>query len=242
MTARLVSALVLAGPAVVGSRIESPLVTIVGPLLALIAIGEARRRRRRRRAIAEADALPVLVERLIQQLRSGASLLQACRQADEPLLMTGRSRSVTANGPGSAGPLGSLIDAIDGGETLAEASRHLGSTADPSLRLLAMTLEVLADNGGPAVPALQRLRHTLVGRAHRRHRAEAQAAGAVASAALLALAPALFALVLAGLEPDLANYYLHETGGLACAAVSIGLSSAGWWWMQRSLDHHVAVE
>ncbi len=236
MAGRWSAVLAAGGPALLGVALASPLVAVVGPLLALAGGGEVRRRRRQRRATAEADALPVLVERLIQQLRSGASLLQACRLADEAVVPADRRPS------GRPGPLAPLVGAVDRGATLAEASRRLGSAGDPSVRLLALTLEVLAVNGGPAVPALQRLRHTLVGRAHRRHRAEAQAAGAVASAALLALAPILFAMVLAGVEPALARFYLDEPGGVACAAASLGLSIAGWWWMQHSLDRLVATD
>lgn len=200
-----------------GVVVGSPVVAVTGSVLAVVGLVEWRRHRGRRVVAARAAALPLAVDHLLHQLRSGASLRQACRGVEAELLQP-------------------LVIALERGATLVDAARVLGAgPVDPSVRLVATTLEVLAANGGPAVPALQRLRHTLVGRAHRRHRAEAQAASALASAALLALAPALFALVLSGVEPTLARFYLREPLGAVCATASVLLSLAGWLWIQRSI-------
>ncbi len=200
-----------------GLLARSPLVVVTGSLVVALGLAEWGRRRRWAVEAARADALPPAVDHLVQQLRSGASLVQACRGLE-------------------ADRLRPLVEALDRGATLVDATRVLGAGAgDPSVRLVATTLEVLATNGGPAVPALVRLRHTLVGRAHRRHRAEAQAASAVASAGLLAAAPALFAVVLSGAEPELAGFYLWEPLGAACATGSVALSAVGWFWLQRAV-------
>lgn len=208
----------------------SPLLASTGPLVVVLVVVEARRRRRWRADLAWAEALPASVDHLIQRLRSGASLSQACRSLGRD--GGGAERRAVAD----LGPLRHLTDAMERGATLVEASRSLGRQPDPSLRLLATTLQLLATNGGPAVPALRRLRHTLVGRAHRRRRSQAQAASALSSAGLLVLAPATFALILAGTEPELAHFYLHDGMGAACATASVVLSAIGWWWI-----HHLVA-
>lgn len=206
-----------------GVLAASPLVAIVGPLLVIAGVAELTRRRERRADLDRVETLPVLVDRLVQELRSGASLGQACRQL-------GSSPGALAVDPSA---LRLLVVELDRGSGLPDASRALATQAgDPAVRLIAVTLDVLASNGGPAVPALRRLRHTLIGRVHRRHRSEAQAASVLASAALLVVAPVLFAVLLAGAEPDLARFYGRELLGAACVAASVVLSALGWWWIQ----------
>ncbi len=223
---RVAGALAVPILAVTGILIASPLVACTVPIVIGLVVVEAERRRRTRAEMARADALPLFVDHLLQRLGAGASLGSACR-------------SFTGVGPGVDGRVAVLDPLLDGlarGSTVVEASRALGHQPDPSVRLLATTLRLLATNGGPAVPALRRLRHTLIGRAHRHRRAQAQAASALSSAGLLVLAPTGFALVLAGTEPALARFYLHRPLGAICATVSVLLSWLGWWWIQRLSD------
>lgn len=225
--ADLVGLSALPALAVAGVMVGSPLVAVTGPIVAALLLGEVRRRRRWRADLARADALPVAVDHLLQRLRAGSSLTRACQTL----------------GPGLAGDLlGPLTNSLTQGQTLGRASRALGVDADPSVRLLATTLRLLAANGGPAVPALRRLRHTLIGRSHRHRRAQAQAASALSSAGLLVLAPAAFALVLAGIEPDLARFYLRDPVGAGCATGSVLLSALGWWWMHRLVGRFRSVD
>jgi len=223
LAARVVGLSAVPVIAVAGMLAASPLVACTAPIVVLLVLAEAGRRQRLGAEMARADALPLFVDHLLQRLGAGASLGSACR-------------SFTGRGPGADGGaeiLGPLVDALARGATVVEASRALGRQPDPSVRLVATTLRLLATNGGPAVPALRRLRHTLIGRAHRHRRAQAQAASALSSAGLLVLAPAAFAVVLAGTEPELARFYLHHPLGATCATVSVLLSSLGWWWIQH---------
>ncbi len=206
---------------VVGLAVASPLIAVAGPIAIAGIVFEVRRRRRRQATLAEAEALTTAVDQMVQQLRSGASLYQACWVASR-----GRSR------PAGFGPLSASLRA---GSTLLEAIGALRNSPDPSVRLTALTLTVLATNGGPAIPALQRLRHTLMGRLHRQRRAEAQAASALSSAGVLVLAPSLFSVVAAGVEPALTEFYLRRPLGAACVVCSLMLSASGWWWMQRTV-------
>lgn len=218
----LVTVIAVGSVSVVGSLVHSPLLAVTAPLVIVLAIVESRRRRRWRAELARADALPVVVDHLLQRLGAGSSLSSACR-------------SLAAVGGAGAQVSDPLVVALGRGSTLVDASRAIGTHPDPSVRLLATTLRLLATNGGPAVPALRRLRHTLIGRAHRHRRAQAQAASATSSAGLLVLAPGAFAVVLAGTEPALARFYLNRPLGAACASASILLSALGWWWIQHLL-------
>ncbi len=220
---RLVGSLAAPMTVVAGVLVASPLVAFTVPIVVLLVVAEAGRRRRLRAEMARAEALPLFVDHLLQRLGAGASLSTACRS------FTGTELAAD----GGAAILDPLADALDRGSTVTEASRALGRQPDPSVRLLAATLRLLATNGGPAIPALRRLRHTLIGRAHRHRRAQAQAASALSSAGLLVLAPAAFAIVLAGTEPELARFYLRRPLGAVCATVSVLLSGLGWWWIQH---------
>lgn len=187
-----------------GLGLQSPTVCSSGPLLVLIIWIECRRRHRVQ-LMGETERLLVqTVDRLIAGLRSGASLAQA-RGVVEPLLAAGD------------------------GETQRRAD--VGPTG--SEQLLSVTLDVLADKGGPAIPPLQRLRHTLMGRVNGRRRAEAESAQALASAGLLVLAPGVFGLAVAAIDPATARFYLFDVLGSVCVFVAVVLAAVGWTWMQR---------
>jgi Flp pilus assembly protein TadB len=62
------------------------------------------------------------------------------------------------------------------------------------------------------------------------------ASQARASAAVLVAAPAVFAIVLAAVDPRLATFLLTHPGGAACVGVGLLLDGTGLWWMQRIVD------
>jgi Flp pilus assembly protein TadB len=83
------------------------------------------------------------------------------------------------------------------------------------------------------VPALQRLRHTLILATQSRQQADAEAGQAMASAGLLVAAPAIFAVAVGALDRAVARLYLYEAAGVACVLAALLLSFFGWSWMQR---------
>ncbi len=141
-----------------------------------------------------------------------------------------RPRSVTG-----VGPLDTVASALDNGSSLVEAIAPLQVSDDRATRLLAATLSTLTVHGGPAIPALQRLRHTLVAVVHDRQRAQAEAAQATASAGLLLISPAIFAVIVALLDDGVARLYLFEPIGSYCVLAAVSLSWLGWWWVHRTL-------
>lgn len=204
--------------AVVGWVAGAPTLIVAGPLVGLIVASEQRRRSQTRARFASAAALPQAVDQLIHGLRAGQSLGQSCLG-----LRLGGDL------------LSPLTDGLNQRRTLTESTSALASSGDPSVRLLAATLGVLAENGGPAVPALQRLRHTLIGVVNGQRQADAEAAQALASAGLLVAAPALFGLLVAAIDPDVARFYLSDPLGAACVLGSTTLSWVGWRWIHRQL-------
>ncbi len=216
-----------------GWLVAAPTLIVVGPLLAVLATAEHRRRFELRYARAVSSAMPLIVDRLIHQLRAGHSLGRSCLSLGTPVA------AHSAIGASADTEVLDLIRPLTEGlaqrQTLAESARRLAVSGDPAIRLFAVTVGVLADNGGPAVPALQRLRHTLIGVVNGQQRADAEAAQALASAGLLVSAPSLFAALVASIDRDLARFYLSEPLGAVCVLGSVMLSWAGWWWMQRHL-------
>ncbi len=206
----------------IGVAVSSPTIAVVGPILVGITAVEWRRARVRAGRRAATARLPAVVDQLIQQLRAGRSLAESCRLIDSP----------TVVGP-APDPLLQLLTRLRARRPLAEAAAELTATDDPDVQLIAATLRVLANNGGPAVPALQRLRHTLIGVVHGRQRAAAESSQALASATLLVLAPGLFAATVATIDAQAAALYLYEPLGTGCLAIAVGLSWGGWSWMHR---------
>lgn len=207
----------------IGLLIASPSVIVGAPLVAVMVAVELRRYRRRAIRREAAVVLSQLVDQLVQQLRSGRSLAQGCARLDA--LASGQP----------ADQLAPLPELLQSGRSLEESARALTASADHGVRLFAVTLEVLATNGGPAVPALQRLRHTLIAVVHGQQRADAESSQAMASAGLLVLAPGLFAVMVAAVDPGAADLYLFEPLGAVCIVTALVLSWIGWSWMHRVL-------
>ncbi|MGH1493490.1 MAG: type II secretion system F family protein [Acidimicrobiales bacterium] len=195
-----------------------PTLIVVGPVLSVLTFSECRRRSQLAARRASAAAMPTIVDQLIHQLRAGHSLGRSCLQLEEPI-----------------GLVRPLTESLGRRQTLSESAGALAFSDDRSVRLLAVTLGVLADNGGPAVPALQRLRHTLIGVINGQRRADAEASQALASAGLMVLAPSAFAILVALLDAEAARFYLREPIGAGCVLVSLLLSWMGWCWIQRQL-------
>ncbi len=209
---------------VLGLLWSSPLAAVVGPLLAVIAVAEHRRRVGVDAARRLGRQYPVVVDRLVQRLRSGHSLHTVVAELDAgpdeiSTLLAPAARSLRA---------GTTLEAA-----VNAPARSQGS--DRRLELLAATLGTLARHGGPAVPALQRLRFTLIGFVQAEDEAAAHAGQALASAALLTLAPGLFSVMVAAVDADARHLYFREPVGAACVAAAVVLSYGGWRWMLRAV-------
>lgn len=221
-------AVVVAVPAVVvGLVFRIPMLTFAAPVAVGFVAVELEHRERRARERRRLAGLPIVVDAMVQQLRAGAGLRVVCA-------------TPVAVGAEVDDMLRPLVEALDRQRPLREAVGALQAEASRrawhDAQLFAATLVALVDRGGPAAAALQRLRLTLTGAVEARSRAESQAGQARASAALLAGAPALFALVVALADGDVGHFYLREPLGGLCVTVALLLSQAGWRWMSRDVD------
>lgn len=190
----------------VGVLTQSLTVMTSGPLMAWFLHRELRRRDRWEQERQSEDNLVRLVDELIVGLRSGGSL----RQGLETVGL------VSSGGQLNEGPV-----ELDRGVT--------------SERLVLVTVGVLDRHGGSAVSALQRLRHTLIGRVNGRRQAEVAAGQAVASAGLLLAAPGLFVAMVMMVDRTMAWFYLRDPFGAVCIFLSVVLSGVGWWWIGRAM-------
>ncbi|MEM7274513.1 MAG: hypothetical protein AAF547_15615 [Actinomycetota bacterium] len=209
----VIGAVAALSAAVVGLLLGSPTVMAASPVLSLGAVVEARRRRQERWDRQRRRQVVVEVDGLIAALRSGRSLADGCLSLDRTLL-------------------GPLVESAMTGVPLQDAANRLvRSSISDDVDLVAVTVAQLATHGGPAVPALQRLRHTLMAGVNARERAEVEASQASASAGLLVVAPALFAGAVAVLDPSAAQLYATEAVGALCVTMAAALSVVGWYWM-----------
>ncbi|MDH3300485.1 MAG: hypothetical protein OES24_08255 [Acidimicrobiia bacterium] len=211
----------------VGLMFRVPMLASAGPVAIGFLAVEFERRERRARDRRRQAGLPIVVDAMIQQLRSGTGLRVVCA-------------TPVPVGPEVDDVLRPLVDLLGRQRPLREAVQELQVEASKrgwhDAQLFAATLAALVDRGGPAVPALQRLRLTLTGSVQARSRAAGQAGQARASAALLAGAPALFALIVALVDADVGHLYLREPLGAFCVTAALLLSQAGWHWMNREVD------
>ncbi len=177
---------------------------------------EARARSRRDKA------LPATLESLAGELRSGASLRTAIA-------------TVAARTPGRLGvELARVRDSLGAGAGVGDAVRDWRDGSDSSEVTIAATAMVLAaTSGGPAARSIDAVAASLRERAQVRAEARALATQARASAAVLGLAPAGFALVVAAVDPRAAAFLVRPGLGLACAVVGLALLGTGLWWMHR---------
>jgi Flp pilus assembly protein TadB len=152
--------------------------------------------------------------------------------------------------PPPRGPWAGLRRAVDAGSAQprrgdGRARRHIDRPpplqGDAGLGLTLLTLMVLVQRGGPALPALERLDDTLRSVEWVQAETRVQASQATASALALAGLPALFVVALAALDHGLARFYGFEALGAFCLVGSGLLSYAGWWWMHRIVAKMLAM-
>lgn len=169
--------------------------------------------------------LPAALDHLAADLRAGTALGPA----------------VAALGLRTPDPLGEELRAV------AATVRHGGGLADaldrwaaspassPEVHLTAAALGLGAAAGGPVARSVDRVAATLRERREVRAEAEALATQARASAAVLAVAPVGFTLLVASVEPAAVRFLTSTLVGLACLVGGLALEVTGAAWMARIL-------
>ena len=173
--------------------------------------GATRSRRRADRA------LPALLDQVTRQLRSGASLPVAVATAASAGVDPGTVR---------------LGDDLAAGAGLgpAVAAWH-ADCPTPARGLVAAALSLAGDAGGSVASVLDGVTDTLRDRIALDREVAALSSQARASAAVLVVAPVVFAGLAAAADPRVARVLLGSPLGWACLAAGAVLDTAGALWM-----------
>lgn len=188
----------------------------VGP--DLVAFGGQRRAQRHRR-----EALPLVLELVARELRSGVTISQAFEHvaatADEVL------------------DLDSLVDRLRNGQLIGPAIDWWVARFDPADAALVGGVFHLGTETGTAIAdALDRAIAGLRARAELADEILALTAQSRASALLVAVAPLGFGVVLLVAEPDAAAFLFTSGLGFACLVIGLTLDAVGFWWMHRLVE------
>lgn len=178
---------------------------------------------RRRAARRRDEQLAPALERLAAELRSGRALGPAIVDVAEH----------------TAPPLGielrALASELRHGASVTAALQRWGDGADASaeLRLAASALALGSQAGGQLARSVDEVAGTLRERRELRAEARALATQARASAAVLAVAPPAFTLLVSTVEPGTLRFLLGSPPGLACLVGGVALDLVGGRWMAR---------
>ena len=178
---------------------------------------------RRRTAASRRDAqLPEGLERVASALRAGLSLPGA----------------LAAAGSATPLPLGAELTAIASaarrGQPLAAAvDDWAGAHASAPVRMASAALAMGAEAGGAVARAVDGVAASLRERRSVAAEAGSLATQARASAALIAVAPLAFSLLVGVADPSAAAMLVRTPVGLACLGGGLALELAGGLWMRR---------
>lgn len=212
------------------AAVVSVLALADGPLLAAAAAGGLAATPRmlrpallRRAARRRDEQLVQALERLAAELRSGRTLGPAMVHVAEH----------------TPAPLGTELRAVAAelrhGAGVTAALRRWGeaATASAEVRLTAAALALGSEAGGQLARSVDDLASTLRERRELRAEARALATQARASAAVLAVAPPAFTLLVSTVEPGTLRFLLGSPPGLACLVGGVALDLIGGRWMAR---------
>lgn len=166
--------------------------------------------------------LPAWLDASARSARSGASLRDALR--DGANAVEGSSTGVF---------LQPVVQSLDRGDRLVVALDRVEAGPPGSARqLVHRSLRLAADVGGPAAGVLDAAASTLHERAALVREVRALSTQARVSAAVMATAPLVFAVVAVQLDPRVGAFFLSAPG-VACVVVGGALDAAGACWMAR---------
>ena len=225
---------ILFGAVVVASiALRSVTLAIEGPLVLAIGMQMQTKALRREQSFRAIQGAVLSLDQSALRLRSGSSLTRAFADGVGQSPLPEDHPYVAAVKRSAAGmQLSSALNSVvDDGES--EEGGEQRQAIDPSVQLLATSIDVLTSGGGPAARALERVADTLRERLAADADSETQAQQAMASAALLSLLPALFATLNAIVEPTLRVFYLRSVVGCACVVSATLLTWFGWLWIER---------
>ena len=176
------------------------------------------RRRRQRDA-----QLPDALDRLAAGLRGGHAIGPALR-----VLAGATSAPLGAE-------LRSIATALDHGVPVAAALDRWAAHRDasPDVRLVTAALKLGAHAGGEVARAVDQISTTLRERRELQGEVRALATQARTSAAVLAIAPLAFTVLVSTIEPRAVGFLVTTPLGLVCLVLGLGLEALGAVWMNQ---------
>lgn len=186
-------------------------------------LGSGLRDRRDRRL--RRDRLPLVLELVARDLRSGTTLNAAL------------TRVARADGTG----LAEAVGRIERGEpTVAALDRWLSTFPADDAALVGGVFQLGLRTGVATADALDRAAASLRVRHEVLAEVRALTAQSRASALVVAIAPVGFLTLVATADADASAFLFTTPGGWACLVVGLSLDAAGFWWMRRLVGRVVS--
>lgn len=175
---------------------------------------------RRRLLRTRCEALPLALELLARELRSGVTIVFAFEHV-----------ALTAD---PALDVPALVERLRHGSGLAPAvDWWVARFDDEDASVIAGVFHLGTETGTAVADALDRAAASIRARSELSAEVSALTAQSRASAVMVGAAPVGFGLLLAFAEPSAMSFLFGSVSGLACLIVGLGLDAAGFWWMQR---------
>ena len=182
------------------------------PARRLAVPGRARRAQRRR-----TEHLPLVLDLLARELRSGVTLTTAVAQV----------------APGDRTGLGSAIARIEQGEPVIDAiDRWLDGFPPADAAFVGGVFRLGLHTGAAIARALDRAAAALRAQQELTDEVRALTAQSRASALVVGGAPAGFLAFVAATDAGAASFLFTEPVGWACVTAGLALEAVGFWWMR----------
>jgi len=193
------------------------------PLLSRLGIFEPLRRGAEQRSKRRLEMrIPDSLDRVVRQLRTGATLSLALRGVGADDVVFAR-----------------VAAELDNGQSLQKAVAEWGAEDDlPNRKLTATALELASTSGGATARVLDGVAASLRDRVALEREVAALSSQSRASAVVLVVAPVVFAVAVAMVDHRILDVLIGRPIGWACVGLGLGLDALGAIWMSRLIGRH----
>jgi tight adherence protein B len=166
--------------------------------------------------------LPDSLDRVVRQLRAGATLSLALRGVGTDDMVFAR-----------------VAAELDKGQSLQKAVAEWGAEDElPNRKLTATALELASSSGGATARVLDGVAASLRDRVALEREVAALSSQSRASAVVLVVAPVVFAAAMAMVDHRILDVLIGRPIGWACVGLGLGLDALGAFWMSRLIGRH----
>lgn len=168
------------------------------------------------------NRIPESLDRVVRHLRAGSNLTLALRRV------------------GDVDPvLARIATELEGGSSLRHSVARWGAEDDlPNRRLTATALDLASSSGGASAQVLDGVAASLRDRVSLEREVAALSSQSKASAAVLVIAPVVFATAAAMYDDRILEVLIGRPLGWACIGLGLGLDGLGAFWMSNLISRH----